>query len=415
MSFVMLEVTCNENLACPLIQKHHRFLPGVGVFAGRNFIKGEVIERCITIELPAEIIIGTILDHYAFAAGDDNTGALVLGYAMMYNHISKGKSQVGVNRERDGGNAVRSYRTNGNFLETRDYTLVATRAIKKGDEIYSTYGSEAWFESRGLPYIDAESISNNITHSVPVSVTGDEVITAAPRNTEKRWAALDYAKDLFGSILRTNEEFGEAQVPESALDNNCRNNNNNTSGGCSDNKEEDENNEHIAMEGCALLNTEIIGGKVYAKQYIAQGEVVEICRALLAPPAFMTNSTLAKHLWFSEHGETAMLLLGHGSVYNAVSQDDLNSANLIYEWYSLKKDASSGGGDEDSTAAATTTTTASVAYWDDLVNDETAMVLIRARKDIIAGQEMIVPLIVEAGTGRRRVFNRLLPAADTIY
>lgn len=63
---------------------------GRGVFAQRNFKKGEVIETCPVIVLPAKEIDSlelTQLYNYYFAWGPDSKdGAIALGYGSLYNH-----------------------------------------------------------------------------------------------------------------------------------------------------------------------------------------------------------------------------------------------------------------------------------------------------------------------------------------
>jgi hypothetical protein len=104
---------------------------GRGVFALRDFKKGEEIERCPM--LVAEPDRGDDLESgaegYVFGWGVDRT-ALALGYGSMYNH---------------------SYESNATTLETGDELVVtASRKIKRGDEISINYMGTAqtgvWFE-----------------------------------------------------------------------------------------------------------------------------------------------------------------------------------------------------------------------------------------------------------------------------
>lgn len=39
-------------LQCDLIIKKHSKIHGVGIYAGRNYKRGEVVERCISISIP---------------------------------------------------------------------------------------------------------------------------------------------------------------------------------------------------------------------------------------------------------------------------------------------------------------------------------------------------------------------------
>lgn len=109
---------------------------GRGVFALRNFKKGELIERCPVLVIPerhSEYILNTKLDHYAFDWDEDEDLALILGYGMIYNH---------------------SYSPNARMVHDitkRVSDVIAYRAIKAGDEILINYNgnpndkSELWF------------------------------------------------------------------------------------------------------------------------------------------------------------------------------------------------------------------------------------------------------------------------------
>ncbi len=99
---------------------------GRGVFAMKNFIKGEVIEECpiIFIEKNQDINLQkTILGKYVYEWTPD-TGAIILGYGSIYNH---------------------SY--NPNAIYTRDFKnnlliYVAHKNIYEGEEITVNYNGE---------------------------------------------------------------------------------------------------------------------------------------------------------------------------------------------------------------------------------------------------------------------------------
>jgi len=63
---------------------------GRGVFARKNFKKGEIIETCPVIVFPAEEVDAvefTQLYNYYFAWGTaSNEAAIALGYGSLYNH-----------------------------------------------------------------------------------------------------------------------------------------------------------------------------------------------------------------------------------------------------------------------------------------------------------------------------------------
>jgi len=88
--------------------------------------------------------------------------------------------------------------------------------------------------------------------------------------------------------------------------------------------------EHIP--GCVLSKTEVFQGRVFATQYILEGEVVEVTRALLLPLSTGDGNDLEKYLWYNNSGglNKTLLISGHGALYQA---SDLSMATLRYKWY----------------------------------------------------------------------------------
>lgn len=99
---------------------------GYGVFAGKNLRKGEKIEECYTI-----ISKGgdkTLDDYYFDAKGKY---ALLTGFGIIYNHDDDPNADYTIN------------------MKTRVATITAAKTIRKGEEIFVSYGEE-WFSSRGF-------------------------------------------------------------------------------------------------------------------------------------------------------------------------------------------------------------------------------------------------------------------------
>jgi hypothetical protein len=114
---------------------------GRGVFAQRNFKKGEVVETCPVIVLPAEEIDSlelTQLYNYYFAWGPDSKdAAIVLGYGSLYNH---------------------SYNPNARYCKDFENNLlryICIRDIQEDEEITINYNcdpedkSPVWFDLAG--------------------------------------------------------------------------------------------------------------------------------------------------------------------------------------------------------------------------------------------------------------------------
>ncbi|MHB1948413.1 MAG: SET domain-containing protein-lysine N-methyltransferase [Gammaproteobacteria bacterium] len=99
---------------------------GYGVFAEKDIRKGEKIEECYFILSDCE---DDIIMDFIFDAG--GRSALLLGYGSLYNHSENPNADYIINRK------------------TRIATFTAAEAIKKGQEIFVSYGDE-WFSSRGV-------------------------------------------------------------------------------------------------------------------------------------------------------------------------------------------------------------------------------------------------------------------------
>jgi SET domain-containing protein len=111
-------------------------LHGYGVFAGKNFRKGDVLEQCYTL-----ISRGgdKKLEDYYFDA--DGKYALLTGFGVIYNHADEPNADYKIN------------------VKTRIATIKADKAIRKGEEIFVSYGP-AWFKSRGFKPIHHANVTS---------------------------------------------------------------------------------------------------------------------------------------------------------------------------------------------------------------------------------------------------------------
>jgi SET domain-containing protein len=101
---------------------------GLGVFASKEFKKGEIIETCPVTVFSSEDrkkIDNTALTHYQFSWGEnEDQGAICFGYGSLYNH---------------------SHYPNAEFdtdMEERKIIFKAIKDILKGEEICIDYNWE---------------------------------------------------------------------------------------------------------------------------------------------------------------------------------------------------------------------------------------------------------------------------------
>jgi len=105
-------------------QTKHR---GRGVFALKNFKKGDLIEETPVIVLSSKdspVCETTVLNKYIYPWKGRKDGCIALGYGSLYNHSFDPNAEYDFNYER----------------QTMLYT--ALRTIKKGEEILVNYNGD---------------------------------------------------------------------------------------------------------------------------------------------------------------------------------------------------------------------------------------------------------------------------------
>lgn len=107
---------------------------GRGVFAKKNFFKGDVIEYGPGLKGTSEQVVCGLYEDYVYRCKDDVPNCmLALGYGSIYNHSS---------------NSNVSFKTDG-----QSFYVVANRDIEKDEELFTTYGDGSWFSDRGIKEI----------------------------------------------------------------------------------------------------------------------------------------------------------------------------------------------------------------------------------------------------------------------
>ena len=103
---------------------------GRGVFAARDFAKGESVESCPTLEVHGDDVSGRLGDYVFGSPESEDYVVLTLGYGMLYNH---------------------SYEANCEYIQDgpRVITFVTLRDVEAGEELTIDYGEE-WWSTRNL-------------------------------------------------------------------------------------------------------------------------------------------------------------------------------------------------------------------------------------------------------------------------
>lgn len=111
---------------------------GRGVFAGRRFEPGELIERAPVIVIPAAeapLLATTLLDAYDFQWHHQvRQTAIVLGYGSLYNHSPE--PNAGYTR----------------LFDSQEMLFTALRPIEAGEEILINYNGDSGEDPAALVF-----------------------------------------------------------------------------------------------------------------------------------------------------------------------------------------------------------------------------------------------------------------------
>ena len=121
---INIESMGNLDYKPPIAQiKYSPKIKGRGVFALKDYKKGEVIEVCPCISDKKANFSDKVKD-YLFGY-DKETGLLAFGYCSLYNHSD-------------------DYNALWKVLSKEKLKIFATKDIKEGDEIFISYGNPYW-------------------------------------------------------------------------------------------------------------------------------------------------------------------------------------------------------------------------------------------------------------------------------
>ena len=106
---------------------------GRGVFAGKSFLPGEVVDRSHYVDMPrTEAATSGTVGRYVFKSTvDPSRSLLLLGFGSLFNHASTQRFNL------DGANVAYWHRTWNTSFE-----FLARRPIAAGEELLIDYGYE---------------------------------------------------------------------------------------------------------------------------------------------------------------------------------------------------------------------------------------------------------------------------------
>lgn len=332
--FCIAIITTNGNEdagpSCPL-QLRLTGDTGIGVYAGKDWTPGEVMETVVGVVVPAASVYWTQLVNYA--EGFNETHALItMGFGMLYNHVLEWDKAM-VRKHMSLNPGQHEFRSSDfvKFGLSYDVIFEPNSVIMKGEQILNYYGDD-WF-------IDRNQVEINI-HNTNSDSIGDEnhVVPSLSLQTEVAQA---------GSMNIAPGE-GSHSIQGSVL------------------------------PGCAMTMVEHKQNRLFAAVDIEGGTVLEVSRGILLPDwSFPDNGPLGGLLWWGsdpsvltrreellakrqaieaqyfspytilpyEQKDTryAMLLSGYGAFYGAsnlslsgVATDaiQIREPNVRYQWWS---------------------------------------------------------------------------------
>jgi hypothetical protein len=147
-------------------------VPGKGVITGVNLTSEYPLEPLVTLSVPYEIVRPWSLANYVFAHEEEDQALVVFGIGMLINH-KEPPSLYHYWAEDDPSHSSESYWTPSTMSSSVIYETL--KDIKKGEELFISYGGDEWFQDRSIPVIkdgdgDGEAEGNGDVTKPPVLV-----------------------------------------------------------------------------------------------------------------------------------------------------------------------------------------------------------------------------------------------------
>ena len=183
--------------ACPLFLARSEIAGGgTGVFAGKAFDGDELVEVALSVAIPKAAALSGSLKNYVYGHNESHD-TVALGLAMMFNHhpvasVHNSWAQA----EFPGENFLQhnaaeldeaalpdrvDCRAPGRWWQC-DTAFVSTQPIRRGDEMYASYGDAEWFASRNISFSSAPDSAAQAPPDVIPGCGGSDVAV-------RRWGA----------------------------------------------------------------------------------------------------------------------------------------------------------------------------------------------------------------------------------
>ena len=149
-------------------------VPGIGIYAGRDFEQKSYYQKTAIIPALMNTVGGTILTHFIEGYNETHDG-VTLGYSMIWNHVSANEDKMVEKLGMDEG----FYDLDGEPADGITYSVA--RDVRKGEQVFSWYG-DTWFNFRTIPEISTKSIGGDYLfledpHNAPSRVPGCPTMT----------------------------------------------------------------------------------------------------------------------------------------------------------------------------------------------------------------------------------------------
>ena len=157
--FLQSIVKCTEeNLNdCSVYLAPSKNFPGRGIIASKLLEGGTVIDfSSITLPVPLEKISTWQLNNYVYASEEEYYSMCIFGMAMIFNHVRDEKHHA--DHYWDDHQIIPKVSDilmipYSNYSSV-SYSIRENLTVESGNEIFTSYGDDSWFETRDIEQID---------------------------------------------------------------------------------------------------------------------------------------------------------------------------------------------------------------------------------------------------------------------